>query len=128
MRSIRISEEVWDAIAEKGVFGETPDIVLRRVFGIEDSGRVRGDYSLNRGRRARIATNKLTSIVEDNQLFLEFASGENMNFILPDPDDRNSVRKVTEDAMQFAKNNGATTGQIAAVRKTLNEAGFHLTK
>ena len=37
MRTIRISEEVWDEIAKRGVFGETPDIVLRRIFGLDKS-------------------------------------------------------------------------------------------
>lgn len=35
MRVIRISEEVWQAIAERGKFGETPNKVLERVFGLE---------------------------------------------------------------------------------------------
>ncbi len=35
MRNIRISEEVWKEIANRGKFGETEDDVLRRVFGIE---------------------------------------------------------------------------------------------
>lgn len=34
MRTIRISDAVWQAIAEKGKFGETPNVVLERVFGI----------------------------------------------------------------------------------------------
>ena len=34
MRTIRISEKVWDEIAKRGKFGETPDDVLRRVFNL----------------------------------------------------------------------------------------------
>ena len=34
MKTIRISEEVWNEIAKFGRFGETPDDVLRRVFEI----------------------------------------------------------------------------------------------
>ena len=37
MRTIRISGPVWDEIAARGKFGETPDDVLRRVFGIDQS-------------------------------------------------------------------------------------------
>ena len=32
MRTIRISNEVWDEIAKKGKFGENEDDVLRRQF------------------------------------------------------------------------------------------------
>ena len=36
MKTIRISEDVWNAMAERGKFGETPDDVLRRVFAIKE--------------------------------------------------------------------------------------------
>jgi hypothetical protein len=35
MRTIRISEDVWQEIADRGKFGETPNTVLERVFGIK---------------------------------------------------------------------------------------------
>jgi negative regulator of replication initiation len=34
MKTIRISDDVWNAMAEYGKFGETPDDVLRRVLKI----------------------------------------------------------------------------------------------
>jgi hypothetical protein len=34
MKTIRISDAVWKAIADRGKFGETPNMVLERVFGI----------------------------------------------------------------------------------------------
>ena len=34
MRHIKLSEEVWQKIAERGQFGETEDDVLRRVFDL----------------------------------------------------------------------------------------------
>lgn len=34
MISILISQPVWDAVAARGKFGETPDDVLRRQFGL----------------------------------------------------------------------------------------------
>ncbi len=35
MKSIRVSDQVWDAIAARGKFGETENDVLERVFNIE---------------------------------------------------------------------------------------------
>ena len=37
MKKIEVSNEVWDAIAVLGKFGETEDDVLKRVFKIETS-------------------------------------------------------------------------------------------
>ena len=34
-RTIRISEDVYNEIAERGNFGDTPDTVLRKVFGLK---------------------------------------------------------------------------------------------
>lgn len=35
MKTIRISDEVWDAMAKHGKFGETPDDVFRRILKID---------------------------------------------------------------------------------------------
>ena len=45
MRTVRISDEVWNAIAQRGKFGETPDDVLRRVFNIEKKETTRARIS-----------------------------------------------------------------------------------
>ena len=37
MRTIRISQDVWNAMAEQGKFGDTPDDVLRKVFNLGPS-------------------------------------------------------------------------------------------
>lgn len=36
MKNIKISDEVWDEMAKEGKFGETPDDVLRKKYGIND--------------------------------------------------------------------------------------------
>lgn len=35
MKTIRISDDVWNAMAEHGKFGETPDDVFRRILKID---------------------------------------------------------------------------------------------
>ena len=37
MRTIKVSENVWNEIAKRGKFGETEDDVLKRVFGLDDT-------------------------------------------------------------------------------------------
>ena len=132
MRTIRISEEVWDEIAKRGIFGETPDIVLKRVFKIDKPTNFHHDTDQNVSRRikkrARYATDRLTTRIEGDCLLASFASGASMSFQLPDQLDREAISDLTSDVMQFVKDRGGTLGQINAARKALTDAGYHITK
>ncbi len=54
MRSIRISEDVWRKISENGVFGETPDDVLKRILGIDKQHEEEKDKHMNAEKEAII--------------------------------------------------------------------------
>lgn len=123
MRTIRISEEVWDEIAKRGVFGETPDDVLRRVFKISER-RVGGINAP----RERFATNRMSSKVIEDKLVVTFQSGASRKWELPPRHDKASIRAIKSQATGFAKENNATIGQVNAVVKALTDAGYHLTK
>lgn len=137
MRNIRISEEVWQAIAKEGKFGETEEDVLRRVFKLPAIS-TRDDHdqaNLDRGRRLRVsgrrrsfATKRMTSFINKNQLYIEFQDGTSSSWILPDRGDKAGIRALLDKAIEFARKNGASLGQINAVRKTLTSEGYHLTK
>ena len=116
MRTIRISNEVWDAIAEKGMFGETPDDVLLRVFNIAKNPVIK--------RGGRIATRRMRAIVQDNRLFVSFVDGPSDEWDLTDADDKNTIRMIRDEAVKFAHINYATRGQIHAVKKALTEEGY----
>ena len=49
MKTIRISNDVWEAMAEHGKFGETPDDVFRRILKIDvrPVGNQRKDGKMN---------------------------------------------------------------------------------
>lgn len=138
MRTIRISEEVWQAIASRGKFGETEDDVLRRVFelplnSIHEGGQTptsdeRSSYRTSSGRRRLFAKQRMTSYIGGNQLHIEFHGGNSSSWTLPDRNDKAGIRVVLEKAILFAKNNEASLGQINAVRKTLTNEGYHLIK
>jgi len=124
MRTIRVSEDVWNEIAKRGKFGETSDDVLRQVFGIDrtkEPGKILSP-------RRRVATQRLSPAVKDGRFSVRFDRGPEREWKLPPRADKQSVRKITYEAMEFAKKNGATEGQILAVRKALTNAGYHLTK
>jgi hypothetical protein len=127
MKTIRISDQVWNEIAKLGVFGETPNDVLERVFQIDSGKKSQPNLSRNgSSKRTRRAKYRLSSKFANNNLILEFSNGVSKKFPLPDKSDKNEISNVTNDVMQFIKDNGGTIGQIHAGRKALTEAGYHI--
>ena len=127
MKTIKISEEVWAAMAQIGKFGETPDDVLRRVFKINhEEGKIMPQRANQK--RSSYATIKMSSYIVRNELHVEFANGASKSWPLPDKSDKNGIRKVRDIATDFAEQNSASLGQINAVKKTLTDEGYHLIK
>ena len=123
MRTIRISDEVWNAIAKEGKFGETPDDVLRRVFKIRGRARQRSSP------RMRIATRPMSAQVVEEELVVRFKDdGNSRSWPLPRKDNKAEIRRVRDAAVQFASSNGATEGQVGAVKKALTSEGYHVAK
>lgn len=136
MRTVRISDEVWNEIAKRGKFGESVDDVLRRVFGLdsaaenEDSSHETHIISSPRtsGKRRKKATNRMSCYVSSGRLIVEFASGHRREFKLPDKSDKSGIRRIRDEACAFAEEHGATLGQVNAVRKALTDAGYYVSR
>lgn len=139
MRTVRISEEVWQAIAARGKFGETEDDVLRRVFEIPAAPPT-GNETLPKEqvlpsaskavfiRRRSFAGQRMTSYIARNQLHIEFQDGASSSWTLPSQKDKAGIRDVLDKALGFAREHGASLGQLNAARKALTNEGYHLTK
>ena len=129
MRTVRISNEVYDEIAKRGKFDETVEDVLRRVFKLDPATHSTGvPRGRRRGRgRVRHATKRMSARVEDGLLFVWFEDGERNQWRLPDSSNKAEIRKIRDEAVQFALGQGATDpGQTNAVRKALTDSGYHL--
>lgn len=132
MHTVKISDAVWAAIAERGRFGETEDDVLRRVFDLpsrEDADR----HQMSSGRRGRgnrrYATKRMSARIEGGKLLVEFEDGAANRWKLPHPSKKEDIKRLREEAVDFALEHGATDpGQTNAVRKALTDAGFHISK
>src|SRR4051812_4837191 len=100
MRTIRISDEVWQAIAARGKFGETEENVLRRVLGLEKPAQEAESVRATRPGRGdrRFATKRMSSQVSDKQLVVEFDDGARQKWPLPEKTDRESIRKIRDTA------------------------------
>lgn len=139
MRDIQVSEEVWQAIAARGKFGETEDDVLRRVFNLPENPakvvtKISGGldkqraYRRTQGPRRIKAINRMSTFIETDQLHVSFQDGASQSWKLPERSDKTAIRKVRDMAVAFAKANGATIGQVNAVKKALTDADYHLIK
>ena len=132
MRTVKISDAVWAAIAERGKFGETVDDVLRRVFDLP-SGNDAERTQIPSGRRGRgnrrYATKRMSARIEDGRLLVEFEDGPANRWKLPHPSEKEHIKRLREEAVAFALKHGATDpGQTNAVRKALTDAGFHIAR
>ena len=126
MRTVRISEEVWQEIAERGKFGESVDDVLRRVFGLETA--TIEESNLKQRTRRNKATNRMGSRVANGMLIVEFATGDRDEFKLPDKTNKIKIREVRDQACDFAESIGATLGQVNAVKKALTDSGYYVSR
>jgi hypothetical protein len=129
MRTIRITDAVWQAIAARGTFGETEDDVLRRVFELpEPATRAMRPGRRGRGDR-RYATKRMSLRVSHGQFIVEFEDGARQQWSLPETDDKEGIRRVRDAAVQWALEQGASDpGQTNAVRKELTNAGYYVSR
>ena len=66
---------------------------------------------------------------ERQQLVVGFEDGQMKSWALPDRSDKAGIRRIRDEAVAFALDNGASDpGQTNAVQKVLTDAGYHLTK
>ena len=135
MRTVQISDAVWQAIAQRGKFAETEDDVLRRVFHLPPAAPGNGTGAMATpvrrplvAPRRSFATTRMSSYINSDQLHIAFAGGSPRSWPLPPRNDKGSLRAMRDKAVAFARENGATLGQVNAVKKTLTDAGYHLTK
>lgn len=138
-RTVTVSEEVYDYIAERGRFGESVDDVLRRIFSIDtDAPSVTGAAAAARrpgeptavrrsGSRQRLAQRRLSASVADGFLRLVFAAGPEERWRLPAQDAHAAIANLSAEAQVWAETHGATYGQQKAVHKALTEAGYYNT-
>ena len=139
MKTIRISDEVWNAIAAVGKFGETEDHVLRRVFKLPASGHAlrplteehrspsASESDKQYGWKERRATDRMTQNVNGSKMVLEFDRGPKFERTLPAKNDHHAIRKLRDDAVEFVRSNGGTKGQEHAAIKALTSRGYLVT-
>ena len=59
-------------------------------------------------------------------LIVEFEGGPSGRWPLPPKGRPEEIRAVRDEAARFAEGNGATEGQVAAVKKALRQVAYHV--
>jgi hypothetical protein len=141
MKTIRVSEEVWNAIRGNGKFGETEeDQVLRRIFKISSNNfqtRPNGlaspppakESNKQYGWKERRAMNRMRDETgKGNKLVLEFDHGPRFEMPFPAKDNQFAIRKLRNEAVKFVRSSGGTKGQEHAAIKALTSRGYFVAK
>lgn len=125
MRTIKISDEVWDVLAKDGKFGETADDVLRRLLKVDHINN--GPPIKPRAWKERRATVRMTqNNCRNNELVLRFENGATFRQPLPPKHKTSEIRRLRDAAVAFVKQHGGTTGQEHAAIRALTSNGYHV--
>ena len=80
----------------------------------------------NHGGRTRHATKRMKPKIQDGRLIIEFKDGETKEWKLPEKHDKQEIRRIRDESLQWARGQGATQGQEHYIMKALNGAGYRL--
>ncbi len=92
MKTIRISDDVWNAMAKHGKFGETPDVVLRRILKIGGSD-VRSGGDRRKAGKGAFVDSHLSAIGENRKTKSEIVELFLKKF--PDVSEKTAKRNVS---------------------------------
>ncbi len=115
MKTIRISDEVYAEIKNRGKMGETFDAVLRKILDIQTPYRP-------------TPTQKMSPKVINDRFIVSFQEGRKKVWNLPDKKDKAAIKRIRREAVAFVKENMGSYGQVEAVTKALTQAGYYLTR
>lgn len=76
----------------------------------------------------RKATKRQSVRVEEGQLVVEFEDGPSKTWDLPEQSDKEALQRLREAVKAFGDENEATDGQINAISKALNSAGYYVNR
>ena len=133
MKRENIDDDVWQYVADEyGRFGDRWCDALRRGLGIplpaQPATRARIARANGDGRR-RLAEVRLDRRTRDREIAFRFGNGPWKTWTLPtDRENTIEVRRIRDEAVDYGRANGATEGQLNAIRKAFSDAGYYLAR
>jgi 5-methylcytosine-specific restriction endonuclease McrA len=81
------------------------------------------------GRQNRIAERRLGWQITGREVSFRFSDDPWESWELPaNKEDKQEVRRIRQEALDFGRANGATPGQLSAIEKVFSDAGYYLTR
>lgn len=74
----------------------------------------------------RLSTKRMSVKTTGGKLIVSFEDGKMNSWPLPQRTDKAAVTKIFDDSAAWARQHGATDGQVGAIHKELNAAGYYL--
>lgn len=127
-RVVRVSDDVYEGLKRLAKpFEDTPDSVIRRLLGPQPSTATQlGAASVPRQRSPNKSDRRMRAEVEGRTLSIQFEGDAEKTWDLPSKGDKIALRVVRDKAWTFARDRGASKGQLAAIQKSLSDAGYYL--
>ena len=145
---IRIPESLYRRLESHTVGFYTPAGVLERILDIYETHHPKITKSISvlkssvpeaprcesrqssfrRKTYSPIATGRFSRDLENEIYTITSPDGVSKTFKLPDVNDKQAIKNLTQSVEEFVREQGGTIGQIKAARKKLTEFGYHITK
>lgn len=132
---IRVPGSLYKQLEKFAVGFDTPAGVIERLINFyEENSEVvdqidKPKSSLDEPSYFKSKTSKNFSHDFGPEKYILTASdGDMIQIDLPDRNDKEEIRKSTEDAMEFVDSKGGTIGQRNAARKMFTDNGYHITR
>jgi len=144
---IRIPESLFRRLESHAIGFDTPAGVLERILdfyethhpkiiessGLESSASEPSRFesrqtSFKRKTYNAIASGRFSRDLENEIYTITSPDGVSKTFKLPNENDKQAIKNLTQSVEEFVREQGGTIGQIKAARKKLTEFGYHITK
>jgi hypothetical protein len=132
---IRVPESLYKQLEDLAVGFDTPAGVIERLINFyeENSG---GVDQIDKQKPSPDKPSYFKSKTSENfshdfgpeKYILTASDGDIIRIDLPDRNDKEGIRRATEEAMEFVDSKGGTVGQRNAARKMFTDNGYHITR
>jgi len=132
---IRVPESLYKQLEALAVGFDTPAGVIERLINFyeENSDRVK---TIDKQKSSLDEPSYFKSKTSQNfshdfgpkKYILSASDGDMIRIDLPDRNDKEGIRKATEEAIEFVASKDGTVGQKNAARKMFTDNGYHITR
>ena len=135
---IRIPESLYKRLESFASGFDTPANVIERLLDLNESKLAKTNYPTLQDdnyiahekskRRIITAKGRLHRELNNETYKIICPNGKSQIFYLPEKNNKEGIKKLTDEVLEFVKEQECTKGQINSARKKLTEAGYLIEK